>query len=44
MSWFNPDVQEMVETTDYEEDITMEEFDLVLKKRLKIERSLARII
>jgi hypothetical protein len=35
--WFNPDIQEegggeMVETTDYEEDITMEELDLVLKK------------
>jgi hypothetical protein len=45
-SWFNPDIQEEVdeemnETTDYEEDITMEELDLVLKKNLKIERALA---
>jgi hypothetical protein len=35
--WFNPDIQEerneeTVETTDYEEDITMEELDLVLKR------------
>jgi hypothetical protein len=35
--WFNPDIQEkgdeeMVKTTDYEKDITMEELDLVLKK------------
>jgi hypothetical protein len=35
--WFNPDIQEegneeMVETTDYEEDIKVEELDLALKK------------
>jgi hypothetical protein len=44
--WFNPDIQEegdeeMVETTDYEEDIIMEELDLILKKKLKIRRALA---
>jgi hypothetical protein len=38
--WFNPDIQEegdeeMVETTDYEEDVTMEELDLVLKEAKK---------